>query len=280
MRNSTLALLVLFVVPGAAAQWRDPAPDPGMRSGQPQVLVPELVPAPVVATPWASLRDRLGERNRVMLFWESELESTVATRYREVTTVDRHDHVSAGRLDGVAYTREGPVGVSLAGGRSGTHERQERFAEAETPAAPSVHGESRQIRTHFMEQLRQGGVRFVDRTLATRLAAATAEGDRPNVHAIETRALAGHADFLLQVTSTADDQSGSGRDFHVVLLAVDSGEALLAFNTPAAPHVQAPGRYQAASAGFVRGVPAAPLPADIGRVLALETAQRIQEVVR
>lgn len=280
MRMTIWTLGGMAVLGMASAQWRGPAANPGMRPGQPQVLVPEVQATPAAVLPWDGLRSRLGRRNRVMLFWEAELDGSVGTRYREVETRDRHDHARAARMDGVAMTYDGPVGVSVAGGQSGSHERRERFLEAEGPDMTRARGEARQLETLFMEQLRQGGVRFIDRTLATRLTARNVEGERPNVHALEARALAGHADYLLQVTSSPQPGTASGRDFHVVLQAIDSGETLLAFDTPALPPDPGPGAYVGTSSGFRRALPPAPGPADIARVLAIETAERMKGVVR
>jgi len=277
MHKAVLALLGVALVPlPAAAQWREPAPAPGYRAGQPVVLGPAAAPETAEALPWEALRQQLGKRNRGMLFWEAELEGEVATRYREVETLDRHGHAAVTRSEGVDRDRYGHVGTSVAGADAGMHQRSERFLEAEAPAAPRVEGESRQIRAHFMEQLRQGGVRFIDRALATRLAGAAVEGERPNVHAIETRALAGHADYLLQVTSAVDLQSASGRAFHVVLLDVADGGTVLEFHPQAAPPAAAPGRYVATANGFERQAAAAPGLADVARGLALETARRMQ----
>jgi hypothetical protein len=279
MRKALFVLLGLVAVP-VHAQWRTQAPAPDMRPGQPQVIAPAPQPSAAAPTPWASLRSRLGARNRVMLFWESELEDGVATRYRVVETVDRSTRASAAQAEGVAYTYDGPVGVSVAGASAGTHQRTEKFLQADAPSNPRARGESRAIQSQFMDELRQGGVRFIDRTLATRLTGQSADGERPNVHAIETRALAGHADYLLQVTSTADPDVASGRGFHVALLAVANGETLLAFDTTAEPPATSPRRYVATDGGFERAA-ADPVGAtDIARALALETAQRMDGALR
>ena len=54
--------------------------------------------AATFATPWATLRKQLGQRNRVMLFWEAQLEGDVATRYRDVETLDRQVHGKAAQV--------------------------------------------------------------------------------------------------------------------------------------------------------------------------------------
>ena len=86
-----------------------------MRPGQPQVIAQQRAPAVAAHAPWDSLRRQLGTRNRVMLFWDSELDDAVSTRYREVETVDRSSRASAAQADGVAYTHAGPVGMTVAG---------------------------------------------------------------------------------------------------------------------------------------------------------------------
>jgi hypothetical protein len=249
-----------------------------MRPGQPQVIAPAPQPSAAAPTPWASLRSRLGARNRVMLFGESELEDDVATRYREVETVDRSTRASAAQAEGVAYTYDGPVGVSVAGASAGTHQRTEKFLQADAPSNPRARGESRAIQSQFMDELRQGGVRFIDRTLATRLAGKSVQGDRPNVHAIETQALVGHADNQMEVSSVADAQVQSGRRYHVSLRSVANGEILLDFDTAADVDDAGVLPYVAGAGGFERAAPPAPTSADTARVLARETGRRMADM--
>ena len=84
----------------------------------------------------------------------------------------------------------GPVGVAVAGAQAHLHQRSESFVEGEGPAHAALSADDRSMQSVFMSELRQGGVRFIDRTLATRLAGQAVQGERPNLHAIETGALA------------------------------------------------------------------------------------------
>lgn len=246
-----------------------------MRPGQPQVLTPAPKVAPPMSTPWAALRERLGSRNRVMLFWESELAADVATRYRDVETLDRRVHGNAAQVAAVSDRYDGAVGVAVAGANAHLHERRETFVEGEGPAQATLSGEARSLQAEFMAHLRQGGVRFIDRTLATRLAGRSADGERPNVHAIETEALVGHADYLMEVTSRADDDAASGRRYHVALRSVATGETVLDFDTTAEPDEPMPGAYVAGRNGFERAAPKATAPTESARLLALETGRQM-----
>lgn len=267
----TCAISMALAVPhGAVAQ---------MRPGQPQVLKSAPRPVPHVATPWAALREQLGARNRVMLFWEAQLESDVATSYKEVETLDRRVHGNAAQVAGVANTYDGAVGVSVAGADAHLHQRSEKFTEGEGPARTALSGDAQAMQSEFMAQLRQGGVRFIDRTLATRLAGIDAGGERPNVHAIETQALVGHADYLIEVTSRADDAAASGRRFHVALRDVASGETLVDFDTDAAPGEAGPQPWTTGANGFERATAKAPTMTDAARVLAIETGRQMANVL-
>lgn len=273
MRSALMACVIsmaLAVPHGAVAQ---------MRPGQPQVLTPAPRVAAPSATPWAALRQQLGTRNRVMLFWEAQLEGDVATRYRDVETLDRRVHGNAAQVAGVASTYDGAVGVSVAGADAHLHQRSEKFTEGEGPARTALSGEAQAMQSEFMAQLRQGGVRFIDRTLATRLAAIDVDSERPNVHAIETQALVGHADYLIEVTSRADDEAASGRRFHVALRDVASGETLVDFDTQAAPGDAAPQPWSAGANGFERAAAKAPTMTDAARVLAIETGRQMANVL-
>jgi hypothetical protein len=250
-----------------------------MRPGQPQVLTPTTRPAPQGATPWAALRGRLGSQNRVMLFWDSELDDAVSTRYRDVQTLDRRVHGNAAQVDGVVDSANGPVGVAVAGGDAHLHQRSESFVEGDGPAHARLSADAQAMQSVFMAQLRQGGVRFIDRALATRLAGRSVQGERPNIHAIETSALADHADFLMEVTSGADADASSGRRFHVSLRSVTTGETLVDFDTPADAGAPAPRPYVATANGFERGTEQPATDADTARVLATETGHRMADAM-
>ncbi len=266
----TCAVALALAAPPAAAQ---------MRPGQPEVLTPAPRVAATVATPWATLRKQLGQRNRVMLFWEAQLEGDVATRYRDVETLDRQVHGKAAQVSGVANTWDGAIGATVAGADAHLHERRETYTEGKGPARTALSGEAQSMQSEFMAQLRQGGVRFIDRTLATRLAGIDADGERPNVHAIETRALLGHADYLIEVTSRADGEAASGRRFHVALRDVASGETLVDFDTDAATEDTAPQGWVAGANGFERATSEAPTMTDAARMLAIETGHQLANVL-
>lgn len=273
MRIALMACAVssaLLVPAGAGAQ---------MRPGQPQVLTPAPRSTPQVATPWATLRSRLGERNRVMLFWDSQLDDAVTTRYRDVDTLDRRVHGNAAQVAGVVDGNSGPVGVAVAGGEAHLHQRSETFVEGDRPRHAALSADARGLQSEFMAQLRHGGVRFIDRALATRLAGRSLQGERPNLQAIETQALVGHADYLMEVSSSADADAASGRRFHVSLRSIASGETLVDFDTPADVADAGPQPYVATANGFERGAPEPAAAADTARVLAHETGRRMAEAM-
>lgn len=251
-----------------------------MRPGQPQVLTPAHREPVAVPVPWTELRQRLGARNRVMLFWEAGLDAGVSTRYREVETLDRSVHGKAAQAGSVAHHYDGSTGVAVAGARSHLHERRERYSEDDAPAAATLSDASRSLQSEFMAQLRQGGVRFIDRTLATRLAGMDVQGERPNVHAIETQGLVDHADYLMEVTSRPVADAASGRRFHVALRDVASGETLVDFETAAEPAEEGPRPWVATANGFERAGTAIATDAEVARLLAIETGRQFAVGVR
>lgn len=246
-----------------------------MRPGQPEVLRPAPLEPATIATPWSELRRRLGARNRVMLFWEDGLDGAVATRYRDVETLDRRVHGRAAQAGTVAHYYDGSTGAAVAGASAHLHERRERYAEDDAPIPAALSDQARSLQSEFMAQLRQGGVRFIDRSLATRLAGMSVEGGRPNVHAIETRGLVEHADYLMEVTSRADVESASGQRFHVALRDVSSGETVVDFETTAEPAHGGPRPWVATANGFERAAAPAETSADIARLLAIETGRQL-----
>lgn len=252
-----------------------PDADAQMRPGQPEVLRPAPLEPVAIATPWSELRRRLGARNRVMLFWEDGLDGGVATRYRDVETLDRRVHGRAAQVGTAAHHYDGSTEVAVAGAAAHLHQRRERYADDDAPMAAALSDQARSLQSEFMAQLRQGGVRFIDRTLATRLAGISAGGERPNVHAIETRGLVDHADYLMEVNSRADTESASGQRFHVALRDVASGETVVDFETTAEPAHGGTRPWVATASGFERAHAPAGTSADVARLLAIETGRQL-----
>lgn len=267
---SALALILVMTLPadssGAAAQ---------MRPGQPQVLTPAREAPATIATPWNELRQRLAARNRVMLFWEDGLDGGVATRYREVETLDRQVHGKAAQVGVVAHHYDGSTGVAAAGARAHLHERRERYTEDDAPVAGALSDQARSLQSEFMAELRQGGVRFIDRTLATRLAGMSVQGERPNAHAIEMHGLVDHADYLMEVSSRSAPDAASGRRFHVALRDLASGETVVDFETAAEPAQGGPRPWVATGSGFERAEDPVASDAEVARLLAIETGRQM-----
>lgn len=268
--TSVVALILVMTLPADSADAVAP-----MRPGQPEVLTPARQAPPTIATPWSELRQRLGARNRVMLFWEDGLDGSVATRYREVQTLDRQVHGKAAQAGTVAHHYDGSTGVAVAGARAHLHERRERYTEDDAPIAPALSHEARSLQSEFMAQLRQGGVRFIDRTLATRLAGMSVQGERPNAHAIEMHGLVDHADYLMEVNSRSAPDAASGRRFHVALRDVASGETLVDFETAAEPAQGGPRPWVATGSGFERAEDPVASDAEVARLLAIETGRQL-----
>src|SRR5690606_38438453 len=130
-----------------------PDADAQMRPGQPEVLRPAPLESVTIATPWSELRRRLGARNRVMLFWEDGLDGGVATRYRDVETLDRRVHGRAAQVGTAAHHYDGSTEVAVAGAAAHLHQRRERYADDDAPMAAALSDQARSLQSEFMAQL-------------------------------------------------------------------------------------------------------------------------------
>ena len=251
---SIAALAALWSFTTQAQEVRS-SPPSHQRPGQAPVLSPKIETAPEQVTPWEALRRKLGTRNRIMLFWENELDTAVNTHYSDIETVERSGHIDAD------HNREHVHGTG------DVYQVTQRYINGQAPVNERARGDSRQMQSIFMQGLNQGGVRFIDRTLATRLAGSTVDGERPNVHAIETKALINHADYLMQVIT---ESSGL---FHVEVISIKNGETLLTFETSATPAAPPKQKYIATSQGYQRAATPLANANQISEQLAIETGR-------
>lgn len=223
-----------------------------MRRGVPPVLTPPAPAEPVdplVIGSFAAGYAAQG-RPRIVVFWNRVYDDRVATAWTDVAVEYE------GRFD----RPDGRDTVTLRG--AGAH------ADA-TPARPGLDERSGwQFEAAFSRAFAEAGAHFVDRALIMRSAASGTDADRPNIQAIETSALAAHADLLMEVLLTPDETAPVGFSFRVTVKRVADGAVLANLVTSAIPPVE--GGYVATNRGFKK------LPAAVGidqaaRQLAIET---------
>lgn len=129
-----------------------------------------------------------------------------------------------------------------------------------------------EVERAFTRTLVASGARLVDRNAMMRLQGLQDKAERgANVQAIETRALIGRADIMIEVLQTEDKRLDEGISFRVTAKSVRDAEVLAdvlsAGRPPARPMplvaADVPG-------GFVRAQQSDASPSDVGRQLAIE----------
>ncbi len=246
MRRVRPFLSILLAASGAAASQN------ATRPGQPETLAPAPPPP---STVWAEPQSELIRHGspRFLVFWEIELHDDATTQYRDVDAERIRISTSKSRRAGVAEVDA----------------RRERYTEPSTD--PSKRSDDASLlETTFTNELRRGGVRFVDRSLAIRLQGeGITSGERVNTASLETAALRRHANYLLQVTSRRNGEAP--RVFRVSVRDLETGEVRLDFELGTTG--EAAGlRYVATDGGFE---PVPSTEADHVRALAREAGERL-----
>lgn len=254
------AMMAALALAGpAAAQYR---------TGVPDVLTPPPPPASPLSRAAGEFRARYAKHGspRIILFWNRVLSDEVQSQYADRVSAVSTSHAAA---------IEGPVGYSGYGAVSGQVDTfdaaatRERVREGERDSM--AESADWKIENAFNRAFIDNGARFVDRSVAMRV---TAHGKRlgatPNVQDIETGALIGKADLMMEVLQTPDPDSPVGYSFRAQVKDVRSGRILASAVSNGSGIRRGPGPMVATSHGFVRSAPAAVTLEDVGAALATD----------
>jgi hypothetical protein len=269
---------VAFLATAAAAQYRDGQPgmagEGGERPGQPMTL-----DAPVRVDQDAITRDRFAARYRqarsprMVVFWNREFTDEVESDYEQYTRAESRTDVDVSGRRRSYYDYGSAVTDTNAGGsatssveiRSG----RERVNDGRRGSLVSQ-AEDQDIEIAFTGALQSAGVRLADRASLMRRQGRGVRSSDPNVQTIETDAVLGNADLVLEVTQVPDARRTDGISYRVLVRDVSAGTVVGSITTSGRP----PKRvmpYVAGSSGFVRAVQPEPDASDIGRQIAIET---------
>lgn len=229
----------------AHAQYRDSdAPMAGQgtyRDGQPITLAPPPEAPSQSAVASARFRQAYARAGapRIVVFWNKELDDEVASTYKERITADGRaveERIINKRADLVAEPIEWEV---------------ERA---------------------FNRMLSTSGVRLVDRKAMMRLQGLADNAQRGvNYQAVETRALVGRVEIMIEVLQTEDKRLAEGISFRVTAKHVRNAEVLADIVSSGKPPARRMPLVAAdVPGGFARAVQPDATPADIGRQLAVE----------
>lgn len=241
------ALAMLAQMTSARSQVRDAGLD---------ALTPPAPPA--VATPrvgahFATAYQQAG-RPRIAIFWNRELSDDTNAQYeaydRTVTASEDHQ---ASRSDNTTTEVGGASMSSSDRLQKVTTDRVTGSRMVSTDHARSGTAETTawRLESSFYHPFLAAGTRLIDRSMAMR----TVHGGRhrdgsPDLVALETSALLGKADLLMEVLMSPDDDSPIGCRFRVTVKDVKSGQVIGLLSTRAIPPTESHTRYVPAPTGF------------------------------
>lgn len=211
---------------------------------------------------------------RVAVFWNRDFSDRTHANARVVqrTQGSIHDNSTVTRTYGEgASTRQ----RTRAGGFEVSSSQGTEFDAAAQRRTSLSESELWQVETEFTKRLIDGGTRVIDRAAIVRTTAPTSGRDAASAdpQALETTALVGKADLLLEVLLTADSSAPLGWAFRSNLKDIKTGRVLSSGYYLGVPKVVAePARYEARAGGFeLVTPPAKPISAQaVGHALAVE----------
>lgn len=233
LRQAGIALLIAM----AAAPTATGAQQPVRRAQAPHEA-DRYLPAP-----------RVPGRPRVVVFWNRTFSDDLATEYEEVTRFSS-DSESSGSERERSYRDSREKDVSSRSSNEGEIRSGVRRNDTAKRSGLSERGDW-QLETAFNNDLVGAGVNLIDRSAIVRLAGRDSTEALPNQQTIETRALVGHADVLVEILQSEDADAPAGMSFRVTAKQIASGRLLAQFVTNASPPQGRP-RWVAGPSGFVR----------------------------
>lgn len=246
-------LLILLAVPAGAALAQQ-----FYREQQPQVLEPPAaqMPADTSGETFAAFRSayRAAGSPRIALFWNVLLtdqiaEGTVSSsrlRGGDTRTVNRLEQSTSGEA-GSSRLVDGDDRRSV----DLTVSRTSRATDSAKRGLPFAERDAWLLETAFTKTMIDGGADLIDRNLMMRITAAATEGKDRDTRTVESKALVGKADLLLEVLITPDTDSPLGWGFRCSLREIATGRLRGSFYTKAIPELpKPPPRFVATNRGF------------------------------
>lgn len=270
--------VVILTVLGAAviadAQWRE---------GQLPVLTPPALVKPAEKPDYAAKflgAYTAARKPKVILFWNRKFDDrfSAPTQDVDITRKDKRRNYryfeqatkkpagTATMFDGDEFSSETKV-----------HTKRTEVMEAPERQTDLSERNSIELETAFREQMRRGGVSFVDRDTVVRTTHAKGATKSNDPKEVETTAVLESADLLLEILFVPDSDGPIGYGFRVSVRNIESGVESVAFYTLGRPWVPAlPGRYVATTKGYEWSQSKAQAGIqDVGAALADELMDRL-----
>ena len=272
-----VAIALAALTQPAIAQRRD-APEPYMRSGEPETLKPPAPPTDGNIQIIDDFRTAYSKAGfpKMTIFWNRQFTDDVQTRFEDYTSYEGRKSAS-GKASGEQFETRDGIGAAAdaqadfsasAEIRSGRESVTNNRTETQLTAMADL-----QTEQAFQNAFRGIGVHLIDRTSIMRTTGAKTN-DKDNAQQIEIEALLANSNIVLEVTQYADPESATGVMYRVIARSIRSARVMIDISTSAQPpSVYRP--YIAGSHGFVRAPEAQARPHDIGRQLAIDTMSQL-----
>jgi len=258
-----------------------------LRPGQSPVLEPQSRPTweppPDIKPGFAQAYVRAG-RPRILLFWNQALSEAIVSPTASSEVVRQSSASSRNAMD---KSTAGPAGTA----RINDSESKDDSTKTTTRTSGYVEESRRQaalsernavmLQQTFVEEMRRGGVRFVDKALAVRTTAAKRHRDGSDPKLVETDALLANADLLMEVLFVADKDAPVGYAFDVRVKDLKAGTEIASTVTRAIPPMRpgSPPGWTTGESGYERrpaGAPPKPGVGDVGKALAHDVMVSLQ----
>jgi hypothetical protein len=272
LKNAVLVAIAVQLAIPVAAQYRD---------NQPPVAAPPPPPAAFDDRPaidaFRAAYQKAGQP-RIVVFWNRTLSDEIADARVKQTTIQSKGSSQSNRMED---STQGPSGSGKLVERSAQSGRETIIREGEIVTNANSRGGPEErlmwtIESEFANQLARAGVLLVDRATIIRTTH-LAQPATSDPRQIETAALEGKADLLMEILLGPDAQAPSGSIYRVTVKSVKTGVQLVNFVTQARPPANGGNRgYVATDKGFARaGAPPPPSINEVARALGYETMQQL-----
>ena len=237
-------------------------------------------------------------RPKFILFWNRELSDEVVTYYIDYQA--KQAEATGGSISAYGRDSASVVGGTWTGAGVSATSRRSVDISGSTVEATRVDqvgvarmnkDEARKnldelinmkLESSFKSMFIKGGARLINREMAIRTTGVTAKADEKiNTHALETSAMVGKADLLVEIVLTPSFESETGLAFQANVVVIETGETLASVFTEAMPPTIDTVSYEATSNGFVRNVNREGFSDQtIGKQLAIDTMREITDYWR
>ena len=276
MRSRTIVTLLLMAASApAAAQYRP---------GEPPVLQPPPRPAPFDDRPaFEAFRKAYADAGspRIVVFWNRTFSDELGDARVKQETISTKGGSDSITSDDVS---SGPGSSSRLTERKSSYGRDTTFRSGEYVANREQRASPNEkaiwiVEAEFTNQLARAGVHLVDRAAimrTTHLGQGSARGNDSRL--VETAALEGKADLLMEILLAADAGAPSGWMYRITVKSVKTGVQLVNFVTHGNPPPRGGGGgYVATDRGFERQAPPGPPSLnDVARAIGFETLQHLE----